>query len=100
MQRCCFAGAATRTPLEPKHADKIYKVYMAFTDVPGLAHVATAEEIAGHRYNLNIPLYVPPADDRNALTLEEALTALEEAQQAARASRAALEQQLAAWGLP
>lgn len=94
-----FRKGRNQNTLEPEHANRIYEVYTAFADVPGLAHVATAEEIAGHKYNLNTALYVRPADG-DAPTFEQALTALEEAQRAARVSRTALQQQLAAWGLP
>ncbi|MEV4814911.1 type I restriction-modification system subunit M [Micromonospora tulbaghiae] len=94
-----FRKGRSQNTLEPEHVDKIYELYSEFTDVPGLAHVATADDIAGHQYNLNIQLHVPPADDGDGTTLEEALAALEEAQKAARVSRAALQQRLSAWGL-
>jgi type I restriction system adenine methylase HsdM len=94
-----FRKGRNQNTLELEHAHKIYELYTTFTDVPGLAHVATAEEIAGHKHNLNIALYVPTAGDGDALTFEQALTALEEAQQAARVSKTALQHQLGAWGL-
>jgi type I restriction system adenine methylase HsdM len=94
-----FRRGRNQNSLEPEHTNKLLDLYAAFTNVPGLAHVAIAEEIASHKYNLNTALYVPSADDGDAPTLEQALTALVEAQQAARVSRAALEQQLATWGL-
>jgi type I restriction enzyme M protein len=95
-----FRKGRNQNSLEPEHADKIYELYTAFTDELGLAHVANLEEIASHNYNLSIPLYVPPAvNDGDTLSLEEALTALKEAHQAARISREALEHQLDGWGL-
>lgn len=48
---------------------------------------------------MNIPLYVAAVDNGETVTLEQALVELELAQQAARESRAALEAELAKWGV-
>ena len=50
----------------------------------GLARVVDLDEIAGNDYNLNIPLYVAPADTGEKLTLAEALADLEAAHAAGR----------------
>jgi type I restriction system adenine methylase HsdM len=94
----CRQGRNQNT-LEPEHAERIFSKYDAFEDVAGYAHVADKAEIEGNNFNLNIPLYVTPLPDENALTLEQALQQLHEANEAAKASRAHLEAQLKEWGL-
>lgn len=85
--------------LEPEHARKILEIFGAYESLEGFAHVANMEEIAGNDFSLNIPLYVAPADSGEAVTLEQALTDLEGAHARVRESRAALEAELAKWGL-
>ena len=94
-----FKRGRSQNTLEPDHADALRKAFQAFTDADGLAHVATLDEIAGNDFNLNIPLYVAPTDTGEKATLEQALTDLESAQAAAAVTRAALEAELAKWGL-
>ena len=94
-----FKRGRSQNTLEPKHADALLKTYGAFTDADGLAHVATLDEIAGKDFNLNIPLYVAPADTGEKATLDQAFADLEAAQAAAAVTRAALEAELAKWGL-
>ncbi len=85
--------------LEPEHADKLFDAYRGFTDIPGRAHVADLAEIEGHGFNLNIPLYVAPAEAGEKITLADALVNLEAAHERAKETRAALETELAKWGL-
>jgi type I restriction system adenine methylase HsdM len=85
--------------LEPEHLDTLLRTVQEFADSPGLAAVATLDDIKNNTFNLNIPLYVAPVDDGEHLTLEQALTDLEAAHAAARETRAALEAELAKWGL-
>jgi len=85
--------------LEPEHAADILKLYWAFADTPGLAHVATLDDITANGYNLNIPLYVEAADTGDEVTLDQALADLAAAHAAVAESRAALETELAKWGL-
>ena len=94
-----FRRGRNQNTLEPDNAEAILAAYRAFADQPGLAHVADLEDIKAHGYNLNIPLYVEPADDGKEVTLEQALADLEAAHAAAVESRAALEEELAKWGL-
>jgi type I restriction enzyme M protein len=51
--------------LERAHIEKIVRAYHTFEDVPGIARVATLEEIRDHQANLSIPLYVPPLNEQN-----------------------------------
>jgi len=94
-----FKRGRAQNTLEPDHAATLLDAYQAFTDTDGLAHVATLDEIASHDHNLNIPLYVAPADTGEKHTLADALAELEAAHAAAAATRAALEAELATWGL-
>lgn len=93
-----FKRGRNQNSLEPEHAEKLLKICEAFADDPGLAHVATREEIAGNGYNLNVPLYVGAVDTGERPTLRQALAELEAAQAAAAETRAALEAELAKWG--
>ncbi len=94
-----FRRGRNQNTLEPEHAATILEAYQAFTDTPGLAHVASLDEIKANGYNLNIALYVEPADDGEEITLEQAVADLEAAHAAAAESRKALESELVKWGL-
>ena len=85
--------------LEPEHAQQLLDAYETFGDIDGLSRVVDLDEIAGNDYNLNIPLYVAPADTGEKLTLEQALADLEAAHARAAETRSALEAELAKWGL-
>jgi type I restriction system adenine methylase HsdM len=94
-----FKRGRNQNSLEPEHAETLLKAYEAFADEPGLAAVVTLDDIAANGYNLNIPLYVEPADAGERVTLKQALADLEAAHATARETRAALEAELAKWGL-
>lgn len=94
-----FKRGRNQNTLEPEHAQEILQAYTNFRDQPGLASVATLADIEAQSWNLNIPLYVEPTSDGDEVTLDDAIAALEDAQNAARATRAALEAELAKWGL-
>lgn len=94
-----FKRGRNQNTLEPDHAAILLAAYRDFADKPGLAHVTTLTEIEQRGFTLNIPLYVKPVDDGKQVTLAQATADLEAAQAAARETRAALEAQLAAWGL-
>lgn len=94
-----YKRGRNQNTLEAEHAKTLLGAYQSFTDIDGLAHVADMAEIEGNGFNLNIPLYVAPVDDGEQVTLTEALAELESAHVAARETRAALEAELAKWGL-
>jgi type I restriction enzyme M protein len=85
--------------LEPEHADELFQAYAGFADIDGRARVVDLDEIEDNDFNLNIPLYVTPADTGEKLTLADALANLEAAHARAAETRAALEAELAKWGL-
>ncbi len=86
--------------LEPEHATELLDAYQGFADIYGRARVATVAEIEANDFNLNIPLYVAPADTGEKLTVADALANLETAHAKAQETRAALDAELAKWGLP
>jgi type I restriction enzyme M protein len=94
-----FRRGRSQNTLEPAHAEALLGAYRAFADAPGLARVATLDDIQANDHSLNIPLYVDPVDSGEQVTLEQALADLEAAQTAAVQSRTALEAELAKWGL-
>jgi type I restriction-modification system DNA methylase subunit len=57
-----------------------------FADVEGVARVVTLEEIAANDHNLNIPRYVEPKAEQEALTVDEAMMQLRESVDAAFAA--------------
>lgn len=85
--------------LEPKHSKQLLDAYKGFVDIDGRARVVGLDEIEANDFNLNIPLYVAPADTGEKLTLAEALANLEAAQARAAETRAVLEAELTKWGL-
>lgn len=93
-----FKRDRNQNTLEPEHGDAILAAYQAFTDQDGLATVTDLDGIAANNYSLNIPLYVATQDEGGA-SLEEALREMEKAYEQSRRTRAALEAELAMWGL-
>lgn len=94
-----FRAGRNQNTLEAAHTAEILNLYRGYADVTGKAAVVKRETINTNGGNLNIPLYVEPADTGTALTLPDALKQLEQARAAAAKSRAALDTQLEAWGL-
>ena len=65
--------------LKPKHQDVLLNAYRGFTDVDGLATVATLDEIAANEYSLSIPLYVTSTEkSSDSVSVLEAVTAWRE----------------------
>lgn len=94
-----YKRGRNQNTFEPEHAEKILTAYRGFADVENLAKVVTLEEIKANDYNLNIPQYIQTDSGDAEVTLADALTNLEVAQQRVAQSRAELEAQLAMWGL-
>lgn len=94
-----FKRGRNQNTFEPEHAEHVLRVYEAYADADGLARVVDLEEIEGNDFNLNIPLYVGPADTGEKLTLADALVNLETAHAHTAETRATLEAELIEWGL-
>jgi type I restriction enzyme M protein len=69
--------------LLPEHVERIHGWYRAYKDVEGVARVVTLDDIVANDHNLNIPRYVEPKNEREVLTVEEAMTRLQESATAA-----------------
>jgi type I restriction enzyme M protein len=78
-----FKTGRAQNELLPEHVDRIYGWYRAYKDVDGIARVVTLEEVASNDYNLNIPRYITPNDERKVLTVEAAMRQLRESARAA-----------------
>lgn len=94
-----FKRGRNQNTLEPEHAEQLLDAYTSFIDIDGRSRVVELDEIAANDYNLNIPLYVAPADSGERITLDQALADLEAAHAKAAETRAALETELSKWGL-
>lgn len=93
-----FKKGRSQNTFEDKHASEMLKAYEAYTNFDGLSRAVDIEEIADNDYNLNIPLYVAPETEEQ-VSLEEALTHLEQAKTSAAKTRADLESELVKWDL-
>jgi type I restriction system adenine methylase HsdM len=89
----------SQNTLEAAHATDLFAAYREFADIDGRARVADLAEIESNDFNLNIPLYVAPVHTGEKTTLADALTELEAAHARVAETRAALEAELAKWGL-
>jgi type I restriction system adenine methylase HsdM len=94
-----FKRGRNQNTFESEHAERLLAAYKLYKDQDGLSRVVNLDEIASNGYNLNIPLYVAPADDRQDVTLADALENLEAAHARAAKTRTGLEAELAKWGL-
>jgi type I restriction system adenine methylase HsdM len=94
-----YRRGRNQNTLEPERAEQLLDAYELYDDIDGLARVVSLDEIATNDHNLNIPLYVAPAETGEKVTLADALANLEAAQARAAQTRADLEAELAKWGL-
>ena len=85
--------------LETEHATELFDAYRGFADINGRAQVVDLADIERKAFDLNIALYVAPAETGQKVTLAKALTNLEAAHKHAKETRAALEAELVKWGL-
>lgn len=94
-----FKRGRNQNTLKPEHVQALQGAYEVFSDLDGRSRVVDLAEIEANDFNLNIPLYVAPAYTGEQRTLSDALTGLEAAHVKATETRAALEAELAKWGL-
>jgi type I restriction enzyme M protein len=78
-----FKSGRAQNELLPEHVERIYGWVRSYRDVEGVARVVTLDDIAANDYNLNIPRYVEPKNEQEALTVDEAMKQLRESSQAA-----------------
>ena len=74
-----FKRGRNQNTLEPEHVEQILRLYRDYKSVEGTAKVATLDEIAGNEWNLNIPRYVELVVAKEKITVEQAVTNLEDA---------------------
>jgi type I restriction enzyme M protein len=67
-----FKSGRAQNKLLPEHVERIYAWYHGYKDVEGVARVVTLDEIGDNDHNLNIPRYVEPKTQQEAITVEEA----------------------------
>jgi len=65
-----------------EHVERIHRWVRDNTDVEGIAHLFTLDEIAANDHNLNVPRYVEPKVTTEVLTVEEAMKRLRESAEA------------------
>jgi type I restriction enzyme M protein len=73
-----FKRGRNQNTLEDEHVSKILKLYKNFKPVDGFSSLSTEIEINANNYNLNIPLYVTPSQNRDQLSLEQCVKNLKE----------------------
>jgi type I restriction enzyme M protein len=73
-----FKTGRAQNELLPEHVEHIYGWYRHYSDTKSVARVVTLEEIAANDWNLNIPRYIEPRNEQEALTVEEAMNRLKE----------------------
>ena len=84
--------------LDPEHVESIFAAFRAYRDVDRFAHVADLDEIAANDYNLNISRYVDTTEPVEALSVEEALANLREAERRRDEAIARMDELLAGMG--
>ncbi|MEQ8854784.1 class I SAM-dependent DNA methyltransferase [Gimesia sp.] len=81
-----FKKGRAQNELLPEHVDQIYQWYEAHEDVEGVARLVSLDEIKENNFNLNIPRYVEPVVEEEAISVAEAManlkTSLEQAYEA------------------
>jgi len=94
-----FRKGRAQNELLPEHVERIHGWVRDYTDVEGVARVVTLDEIAANDHNLNIPRYVEPEVEQDAITVEEAMKRLRESAEGAFAAENELVTLLQAEGL-
>jgi type I restriction enzyme M protein len=94
-----FRTGRAQNELLPVHVEQIHGWYCDFKNVEGVARVVSLDRIAANDHNLNIPRYVEPKIEQEALTVEEALKRLRESAEAAFAAEDKLSEILKREGL-
>jgi type I restriction enzyme M protein len=78
-----FKTGRAQNELLPEHVERIHGWHRDYRDVEGVVRVVTLDDIAANDYNLNIPRYVAPKDEREVVTVEAAMKQLQESASAA-----------------
>jgi type I restriction enzyme M protein len=68
-----YKKGRSQNELLEEHVEQIYSCYESFESKPGIAAVATIDEIRANECNLNISLYVKRVDEEEQISVQEAL---------------------------
>ena len=93
-----FRQGKAQNFIDPEHIAKIVAAYQGFEDVERFAHVANLTEIEGNDFNLNISRYVDTTEQVVAMSVEEALAQLRDAEQRRDEAVARMDRLLAEMG--
>lgn len=94
-----FKTGRAQNELQPEHVDKIHRCYEDRQGAEGFSRLVTLDEIRDNDFNLNIPRYVEPVIEEEALTVDQAIASLKESLQAAYAAEDRLKALLVREGL-
>ena len=94
-----FRKGRNQNALEPEHVERICGWYRDYEDVPGVAKVATTEDVARNDFNLNISLYVEPVVEEQTVTVQDAIANLKTKLDEAYAAEDRLKELLVGAGL-
>ena len=86
------------TRIDPAHIDRIVEAYTRFEDVDRFAHVADLEEMTSNDFNLNISRYVDATEAVEAMSVEDALAQLRDAERRRDEAVARMDELLAELG--
>jgi len=81
-----FKTGRAQNELLPQHVERIHGWYLDYKDVPGIARVATLDDIAANDYSLVIARYVEAAAEQDVATVDEAMQGLKDRAEAAFAA--------------
>ena len=97
-QEGSFRQGKARNYIDKEHIDKIVEAYTAFEDVDRFAHVADLEEMQVNDFNLNISRYVDTTEPVEAMSVEDALAQLRDAERRRDEAVAKMDELLAELG--
>ncbi len=81
-----FKTGRAQNELLSEHVERIHRWVREFKDVEGVARVVALKEIAANDHNLNISRYVEPNVEKETLTVDAAMRALQASAEAAFAA--------------
>ena len=81
-----FKSSRAQNELLPEHVKNIHRWYADYQNVEGICRVVSMDEIRENDYNLNIPRYVEPVIEEEAITVDQAIANLKHSLEAAYAA--------------
>ena len=81
-----FKPGRAQNELLPPHVAAIHQWYENYRDVGGVCRVVSLDEIRENAYNLNIPRYIEPVIEEEAMTVDQTIANLKNSLEAAYAA--------------